>query len=77
MKSRGTCHPTTLRLKSTGCRRRRRDFTPPLQLRARHNGNMYLVSQEGRFSFNITELADPVGYLLQAARESVEKVRAS
>ena len=53
------------------------DFTPPLQLRARHNGNMYLVSQEGRFSFNITELADPVGYLLQAARESVEKVRAS
>ena len=51
------------------------DFTPPLQLRARHDGSMYLVGQEGRFTFNITTLADPGAYLRQAVQEALAKTR--
>ncbi|MBL0159109.1 MAG: radical SAM protein [Bryobacterales bacterium] len=45
------------------------DFTPPLKLRARHNGNIFLVGQEGRFSANVGTLADPAGFVRQAVRE--------
>ena len=48
------------------------DFTPPLKLR----GNIFLVGQEGRFSVNVTTLADPAAYLVKAMRESVAEMQA-